>query len=136
MDAREPTPPLRVFLVDHAAPVRDRLTSLLETIVGVAVVGEAEDVPAALAGILETGADVAVIELRLTGGSGLELISALTRAAPRVVKIVLTNLSGAAFRAACSEAGADFFFDKTADVDAACRTVRTLASAHRPSAAE
>lgn len=105
MDAREPIPSLKVFLVDYAAPVRNRLTSLLETIRGVEVVGEAEDVPAALAGILETGADVAVIELRLTGGSGLELISALTRAAPRVVKIVLTNLSGAAFRAACSDAG-------------------------------
>ncbi|AOJ71516.1 MULTISPECIES: response regulator [Burkholderia] len=136
MDARESTPPLRVFLADYAAPVRDRLTSLFETILGVEVVGEAEDAPAALAGILETGADVAVIELRLTGGSGLELISALTRAAPKVVKIVLTNLSGPAFRAACSDAGADFFFDKTADVDAACRTVRTLASARRPHAAE
>ncbi|AOJ04720.1 MULTISPECIES: response regulator [Burkholderia] len=136
MDARESTPPLRVFLVDYAAPVRARLASLLETILGVAVVGEAEDVPAAMAGILESGADVAVIELRLTGDSGLELISALTRAAPKVVKIVLTNLSGAAFRAACNDAGADFFFDKTADVDAACRAVRTLASARRASAAE
>ncbi|MBF3912509.1 two-component system response regulator, partial [Burkholderia pseudomallei] len=56
MDAREPIPSLKVFLVDYAAPVRNRLTSLLETIRGVEVVGEAEDVPAALAGILETGA--------------------------------------------------------------------------------
>ncbi|MBF3912498.1 two-component system response regulator, partial [Burkholderia pseudomallei] len=56
MDAREPIPSLKVFLVDYAALVRNRLTSLLETIRGVEVVGEAEDVPAALAGILETGA--------------------------------------------------------------------------------
>jgi DNA-binding NarL/FixJ family response regulator len=136
MDTRALPSISKVFLVDDAQPVRRRIAQLLATIHGVAVVGEAEDAQTALDGILACHADIAVVDLRLAGGSGIELIAALSRARSAIVKIVLTNHSGPAFRSACANAGADFFFDKTTEFDAACRAIAAISRARESRAAE
>lgn len=129
-----PADALRVFLVDHAIAVRQRIALLVGAIRGVVVVGEAEDGEDALTHIRGSHADVVIVDLRLADGSGLELIGMLSKAAPRIVTIVLTNHSAPAFREACATAGADYFFDKTAEFDAACHVIESLvrARAHRP----
>ncbi|MGP8471580.1 response regulator transcription factor [Burkholderia sp. PR2] len=129
-----PADTLRVFLVDHAIAVRQRIALLVGAIRGVVVVGEAEDGEDALTHIRGSHADVVIVDLRLADGSGLELIGMLSKAAPRIVTIVLTNHSAPAFREACATAGADYFFDKTAEFDAACHVIESLvrARAHRP----
>jgi DNA-binding NarL/FixJ family response regulator len=128
METGQPLNALRVFLVEDAASVRRKIALLLGTIADVLVVGEAEDGETALAAIRKHSADVAVIDLRLAAGSGIDLIAALTQTMPRVITIALTNHSGPAFRAACKTAGAHYFFDKTAEFDVACRTIEVLAS--------
>ncbi|AJY09160.1 response regulator transcription factor [Burkholderia dolosa] len=134
MNASPSPAALRVFLVDHAIAVRRRIALLVGAIDGVAVVGEAEDGEDAWMHIRDARADVAIVDVRLPDGSGLDLIGKLTTAKPRVVTIVLTNHSAPAFRQACATAGADYFFDKTAEFDAACRTIESLvrARAHSP----
>ena len=119
----------KVYLVDSAVEVRRRLARLLGTIAGLEVAGEAEDADAALEGILASDAQIAVLDLRLTGGNCLELIEALSNARPSLVVIVLTNYSARPFRDACIAAGADFFFDKTSELDAACRAIEAIARA-------
>ncbi|KVV51530.1 two-component system response regulator [Burkholderia territorii] len=129
-----PAVALRVFLVDHAIAVRQRIALLVGAIRGVVVVGEAEDGEDALTHIRGSQADVVIVDLRLADGSGLDLIGMLSKAVPRIVTIVLTNHSAPAFREACATAGADYFFDKTAEFDAACHVIESLvrARAHRP----
>ncbi|HWT36871.1 MAG TPA: response regulator transcription factor [Paraburkholderia sp.] len=127
---------LKVYLVDAAVEVRRRLARLLGTIAGVEVAGEAEDGDAALEGILACDADIVVLDLRLADGTSLELIQALSRTHPAIVKIVLTNHTARAFRAACEAAGADFFFDKTSELNAACHTVAGIARARGARARE
>ena len=70
MNASQLPAALRVFLVDHAAAVRQRIALLVGAIRGVAVVGEAEDGQEALAHIRSSQADVVIVDLRL-GGFGL-----------------------------------------------------------------
>ncbi|AOI88511.1 response regulator transcription factor [Burkholderia pseudomultivorans] len=134
MNASPSPAALRVFLVDHAAPVRRRIALLVGAIRGVVVVGEAEDGQGAWAHIHDSRAEVVIVDLRLADGSGLELIGMLSKAMPRIVTIVLTNHSAPAFREACATAGADYFFDKTAEFDAACRVIESLVHArmHHP----
>ncbi|SDD15043.1 response regulator [Paraburkholderia lycopersici] len=117
---------LQVFLVEDAIAVRRKIAETLSAIPDVTVIGEAEDEATALAGIAESGADVAVVDLRLASGSGIELLSLLAREQPSVVTVVLTNHAGEPFRAACRRAGADFFFDKTSEFDAACKAIEAL----------
>jgi DNA-binding NarL/FixJ family response regulator len=127
MDTNHCVDPLKVYLVDPAMPVRRRLTTLLNAVPGIRVVGEADDAATALDEIASCEADVVLTELRLASGHGLDLIADLRGRVPRVTTIVLTNLPGAAFRTACLAAGAEYFFDKTVDFDAACETVGHLA---------
>ncbi|MEX3916326.1 response regulator transcription factor [Paraburkholderia sp. BR10872] len=118
---------LHVFLVEDATAVRRKIAEALSAIPDVTVIGEAEDAASALTGIAQSGADVAVVDLRLASGSGIELLTLLGREQPLVVTVVLTNHSGAPFRAACQRAGADYFFDKTSEFEAACEAIEALA---------
>jgi DNA-binding NarL/FixJ family response regulator len=119
----------KVFLVDDAIEVRRRFARLLAGIPGVTIVGESEDADEALECIVASRADVAVLDLRLAGKTNLALLAALSQQQPAIVKIVLTNYSDTAFRRACEAAGADFFFDKTAEFDSACRLIESIAKA-------
>ncbi|WP_233887083.1 response regulator [Paraburkholderia flagellata] len=126
MEASAKRQNLQVFLVEDAAIVRRRISAAFTAIPDVVVVGEAEDTATALTGIAASGADVAVVDLRLAHGSGIELLALLSREQPCVITVVLTNHAGAAFRSACRRAGADFFFDKTSEFDAACDVIKAL----------
>ena len=117
---------LQVFLVEDSTAVRRKIAEALSAIPDVCVIGEAEDAASALTGIAQSGADVAVVDLRLASGSGIELLTMLSRELPSVVTVVLTNHAGAPFRAACQRAGAHFFFDKTSEFEAACEAIEAL----------
>ncbi|MGV9840067.1 response regulator, partial [Nocardia niigatensis] len=64
---------IKVFLVDDHEIVRRGLTDLLEEDPELTVVGEAGDVAQALARIPALHPDVAVLDVRLPDGNGIEL---------------------------------------------------------------
>jgi DNA-binding NarL/FixJ family response regulator len=102
-----------VFLVDDSAPVRERLKELLALDPAVRIVGEADSAPGAIRGIAATHPDFAVLDYRLADGTGLEVLCMLADLARGTVFIVLTNHAEAHVRAACIQAGARFFLDKS-----------------------
>jgi DNA-binding NarL/FixJ family response regulator len=102
-----------VFLVDDSAAVRERLKELLALDPAVRIVGEAESATAAIRGIAATRPDFAVLDYRLAGGTGLDVLCALADQARGTVFIVLTNHADTRVRAACTRAGASFFLDKS-----------------------
>ncbi len=130
------TSPLRVFVVDESTLVRRRLTERIEPPAGEGlVVGEAEDVETALRGIAESEPDVVIVDLRLTGCNGIDLLHALRDRTDSIVTLVLTNYATADFRKASFLAGADFFFDKTTEFDLAMETIARLAREKREGSA-
>jgi two-component system response regulator DevR len=118
---------LKIFLVEDSSMVRRRLVALIKPIADASVVGEAEDVGMALVGIADSGADAVIVDLRLTGSNGMELVGRLARGARPIITIVLTNYSTAAFREASFAAGAHYFFDKTSEFDLARDTIARIA---------
>ncbi|SDR23175.1 response regulator [Paraburkholderia tuberum] len=123
-------PAVRVFLVDDAISIRKRVAARFGAIEGVEIVGEAEEPGAALDGIGATAADVVVMDLHLSGGSGIDLLRNLAQSMSTVITIVLTNHSGTWFRQACVANGAQYFFDKTSEFDLACNTIERIAHEH------
>jgi len=108
--------------------VRKRLAARIEPPAGEAlVVGEAEDVETALRGIEASAPEAVIVDLRLTGSHGIDLLHALRHRTDSIVTIVLTNYSSRVFREASFMAGADYFFDKTTEFDLAMDTVARLA---------
>jgi len=105
---------MRVFIVDDSPPIRERLIELL-TCDGVAIVGEAETPADAIAGIRRTRPDCVVLDLKLIGGSGIEVLRSLRPEFPETTFIVLSNHSDVPYRRSCEAAGASFFLDKTTE---------------------
>jgi DNA-binding NarL/FixJ family response regulator len=81
---------IRVFIVDDHPLVREWLGNLLRMEKDFVVSGEAEDPVAAAAAMVEDPPDVAVVDLSLQRGSGLDLIKDLRARLPEVPVIVLS----------------------------------------------
>lgn len=83
----------RLFLVDDHEIVRRGLVDLLEGAPDFTVVGEAASVAEALAAVPASGADVAVLDVRLPDGSGVELCRELRSQQPDLRCLMLTSYS-------------------------------------------
>ena len=119
--------PLGVFIADDSAVIRERLAELLATLENVTVVGEAADVASAEAGIQSTNPDVAIVDIRMPGGSGIDVLRKVKRLGSRPSVIMYTNYGLPQYRRACTDAGADYFFDKARDTSALAAAIRQLA---------
>jgi DNA-binding NarL/FixJ family response regulator len=106
---------IRVFIADDSAVVRERLRSLLAELRGIELVGQAKDVIEArdLAGKLKP--DVAILDVRMPGGSGVDVLHDIKKLNPDTRVIMLTAYPHPENRKRCIEAGADYFFDKATE---------------------
>ncbi len=84
--------PIRVVLVDDHPVVRRGLRSLLESLAGYTVVGEAADGVAAVREVQLTKPDVVLMDIRMPGLDGLEATRAALSAVPSTAVLMLTML--------------------------------------------
>ena len=83
-------PKIKIFLVDDHPLVREWLTNLIHQQHDLVVCGESEDAPQALQEISIAKPDVAIVDISLKRGSGIELIKNLKAQHPGVAIIVLS----------------------------------------------
>lgn len=108
---------MKIFVVEDSAPVRERLIELINDVAGCVVVGEATTADEALAGIRRTRPEVAIFDIQLAAGSGIDALVAARREQPRLRAIVLTNYATPQHEKASVDAGAEYFLDKSADFE-------------------
>jgi len=83
-------PAIRVFIVDDHPLVREGLGNLLRLEADMVVTGDAEEPVTALEAMQANPPDVAVIDLSLKRGSGLQLIGELRARVPSISIVVLS----------------------------------------------
>ena len=106
--------PLRTYLVEDSPIIRDNLIATLEELSPVRVVGTASGESEALDWLQSHPTDLVIVDLFLTGGSGLGVLRS-RKASVRCV--VLSNYVNPAMRARCLALGADRVFDKSTEID-------------------
>jgi two-component system response regulator DevR len=84
---------IRVFLLDDHEVVRRGLRELLETDGGLEVVGEAGTAEEAMSRIPPTRPDVAVLDVRLPDGDGVEVCREIRSQHPEIQCLILTSFS-------------------------------------------
>jgi DNA-binding NarL/FixJ family response regulator len=104
-----------VFIVEDSPSIRSRLVEMIGEIDGVRVVGEAESPDAAVAGIRASRPDCVILDIQLTGGSGIDVLRAVHPGSPDIGFVVLTSNSAEQYRRACMQAGAGWFLDKSTE---------------------
>lgn len=82
---------IRVFLMDDHEVVRRGLSDLISSEADLEVVGEAGTCAEGLQGILVKRPDVAVLDVRLPDGSGIEVCRDLRALAPEINVLMLTS---------------------------------------------
>lgn len=119
---------IRVFLVDDHAVVRQGLRTTLEEMENVEVVGEAATVADGKEGLLRTGPDVGIIDLRLPDGSGVSLIRDVRSVAPYVHCIIFTSFADDEAFFHSMMAGASGYLVKDVEPAELRRVIETVAA--------
>lgn len=84
---------IRVFLLDDHELVREGVRSLLESDGDIEVVGEASTAAEAVTRIPLARPDVAILDVRLEDGSGIEVCREMRAANPELVCLMLTSFA-------------------------------------------
>lgn len=99
---------------------------MIGTIPGAEIIAEADAEADARLRIDQLSPDLVVLDLRLRAGSGLSVLEYVKARQPDIIVIVLTNYGDAEYRAKCLNLGADYFLDKSRDIDVFLRLVAEL----------
>ena len=106
-----------VYIVDDSPSIRSRLVEMLAAMPDVNLAGQAASAGDAVDGILLTRPDSVLLDLNLSGRSGIEVLRAVHKREPGIVFVVLTNHAEPPYRRACSIAGAAYFLDKSTEFE-------------------
>jgi len=108
---------LKVLIVEDSEVVTKRLRSLLKEMPEVSIVGEAMNGIEALAIHNVMHPDVVLLDIKLPGMNGVEILKEIKQLNSNTKVMMLTNYSDLHHRKRCKEAGADYFFDKSIEFE-------------------
>lgn len=117
---------MKIFVADGSLVIRERLVDMLSELVGVEMIGHAQDAAEALSAIRNLAPDVVILDTQMCGGSGINLLRDTRRHHPSAVLIILTNHSEQQYRKKCMESGADFFFSKSTELKSLMGVLKNL----------
>lgn len=119
---------MKIFIVDDSAAIRERLRDALESIPNVEFTGEADNENEALEKISRNPPDVVILDFTSAKGNSLSLMQRIKLQSLESRVIVLTNNIYPQYRKKCMEEGADYFMDKSRDIDELLRLLSELAN--------
>lgn len=128
-----PMPTLRTYIVEDSPVIRSNLVAALEDLAPVQIVGFADNAHDAIDQldtlIEQDGCDLVIVDVFLKGGSGLDVLRALSQLPSHARQVVLTNYATPQIRAECLQLGAVRVFDKSSDIDALVAYCSEIATA-------
>jgi DNA-binding NarL/FixJ family response regulator len=107
---------VRVMLADDHTLVRGGIRKILEGQPGIEVVAEAADGAAALDLVRSTDADVLVLDLKMPGTDGIDVLRAAKGIRPQLKVVILTMHAGQEYVARAVKGGADAYLLKDSAV--------------------
>jgi DNA-binding NarL/FixJ family response regulator len=117
---------MRVYIADGTDDVRLRLATVLDELDGVEIVGHGRDAESALDAIGALGPALVILDMTLVGGAVARVVRRLKEDCGVGVVIINTNRNHPMYRRRCSEAGVDFFFDKSTEFRQLVGTIQSL----------
>jgi two-component system response regulator DevR len=122
--------PVHVFLLDDHQVVREGVRHLLESDDDIVVVGEAGTAAEAFARVPSSGADVAVLDVRLPDGDGIDVCREIRSQHPEIACLMLTSYAEDEALAQSILAGASGYVLKQIRGNELVAAVRAVAAGH------
>ena len=115
-----------VYVVDDSDFIRERLIEMLSELEGVEIAGGTGDPREAVAAIRQMVPDAVILDIRLPRKSGIEVLRDIKKDKPSPVVIILTNYPYPQYRKECTEAGADYFLNKSTEFNKIAEVLKSL----------
>ena len=128
---------LRTYIVEDSSTIRDNLIETLQELARIEAAGTTESEHEAKRWLAGNGWDLAIIDLFLREGSGMNVLDACRKRAAGQKVVVLSNHSSRDVRWRCMQLGADAVFDKSTELEALvdyCSRLREKVEGTEPAA--
>jgi DNA-binding NarL/FixJ family response regulator len=119
---------LKLYLVDDSPYVRRSLVRVLNEIKNVELIGEGENLKNAIEFLSKHKPDVCIFDYNLPDGTAIDLLKYSRNANDKVVNVVISNIADEKLKKVILKSGADYFFDKSEEVDELTSLIEKLAS--------
>ena len=107
----------RAYIVEDSSTIRDNLIDTLKELAQFEPVGATESEHEAKRWLRANAWDLAIIDLFLREGSGMNVLEACRKRQPGQKVVVLSNHSSRDVRWRCGQLGADAVFDKSTELE-------------------
>ncbi|MYN03708.1 response regulator [Pseudoduganella sp. DS3] len=119
---------ITVLLVDDHAIARNGVRLMLGTATDISVEGEAGNAVEAMARVAERSFDVALVDIKMPGKNGLDLLKSLRSECPRMAVLVLSTYSEEIYAVRALKLGASGYLTKDAPTPTLIEAVRKAAA--------
>ena len=108
---------MKVLIADDSSFMLDRLQQLLCSLEDVEVVGSFHNGIDALSGMHKLKPDLAILDNKMPGLKGVDVIREIRKEDNKVKLMLLTFYADTYYRQQAMEVGADYFFSKSEDFE-------------------
>lgn len=119
---------MNVLIVEDSAIVADRLKDLFSRDNRIRLVGCESEPEGAIRSIEREGVEAVLLDLKLKDGSGFDVLRFVRGQTEPPVVVVLTNYASGLYREKGAALGAQYFFDKSTEFEAAVGVLHELAA--------
>jgi len=106
-----------VYIVDDSQAVRERLIGMISEVEGTTLAGASGEPKEAVRAIRRLQPDAVILDIRMPGMSGIQVLREIKQVQHAPMVIMLTNYPFAQYRRECTEAGADYFLNKSTEFE-------------------
>jgi two-component system response regulator DevR len=118
---------MKVFIAESSPGIYQRLVKLVSGIDDTEVIGENLASTETIKNILAFSPSALILDGDFDGGKGIEALKQLKKENPQIVVFVISDFPNPRYKKICFDAGADFFFDKSNEIEWMIETLKTLA---------
>ena len=117
---------MRLLIADDSSMLRQRLIEEFSAFDKIEIVGEAQNSSQAIDFIRELKPDVLILDIRMPDKGGIEVLEQIKNDQYSPLIIIYTNYPYPQYRKKCAEAGAKYFFNKSAESEEMFKVIEHL----------
>ena len=117
---------MKILIADDSTIVRQRLIDMIDMMQCGDAIYEAVDYDQTIKGISDIRPDVLILDIRMPGGTGIDVLETIQVNTRPPMVIVFTNFYHSQYLKRCMQLGADYFFDKSIDIEKLVDIVNTF----------
>ena len=117
---------MKIFLADDSVLIVERLKAMISDLPEIEIIGEARNGIEAINAVGKLNPDVVVLDIKIPGVDGIDVLTDIKNKNQNIVVIMLTNYPYPQYRKKCLELGADYFFKKSTEFENVIETLKQL----------